>query len=264
MRAHIWLLFGLLSFLSVSAHAELSPALNRFQMAIGGYAGKTDTTFRAILRTPNGRIEREANLENNGHIHAHQNVVRYQMAGVVGDHQGWALDYYSLLQNREGAGPTFFLPIKGRNVEVAPASHLRLQIDLGTATYLYWMGNGRNVFGVGGGAAYYHINLKIQGIQSVTYAKAKFAPSISVAYIHAFDDGWKFYVHAQGIAKNTGESQGHIYHGVIGISRSLGRHWTAGLEYGVAHLNIQQTLGPYTGAIDLNVHGPGIYMGMRW
>jgi len=254
-------------FLSTASWAQLSPALDRFQMSVGGFDGHTDTTFRAILRTPGGTINRVANLEGNGQMKAHQTVMRYQVSGVIGDHQGFGLDYYSLVQTRNAQGPTFALPIRGRSIAVSDASRLRAQFDLGTASYRYWFGNGPNVLGVGVGVAYYHINLKIDGpnaANSVGYAHGKFAPSLSLAYIHAFNDRWKFYARAQGIAKNTGSSQGHIYHGSIGVSYAFANHWAAGIEYGVAHLQIQESRGPYTGMVDLNVRGPGAYVSFRW
>lgn len=253
-----------LMLISLGAQAQLSPALNRFQISVGGYQGRTDTTFRAITRLPGGEIEHMANLEDTGHMKRDQSVGRVQLSGVVGDHHGWALDYFSLNQNRYGSGPDFRVPIRGRNVLVTAQSHVRIQFDLGTATYLYWIGNDTDVFGLGAGFAYYHINLKIAGDDSVGYAHGKFAPSLSAAYIHAFNSTWKLYAHAQGIAKNTGNSQGHIYYGSLGISYAISTQLTAGLEYGVSHLKIQESRGPYTGMVDLNVRGPGAYFAYHW
>lgn len=244
--------------------AQLSPALDRFHIAVGGFSGTTDTTFRADLQQPDGSIEhRHANLESDGHMRRQQMVLRVQADGVVGNHLGWAVDYYQLNQHRGGL-PTFHVPISGRNVLVDGSSSVRAQFDMGTISDRYWIGEQRDVLGVGLGLSYYHIHLKIEGDETVSYTHGKMAPSVSLAYIHAFDHGWKAYAKAQGIVKSSGPEQGRIYQAAVGVRYTVDGHWGAGVEYGLAHLGLLGIKGTYTGMINLNVHGPGAYLSYAW
>jgi hypothetical protein len=267
-----------LALLSGPVWAQMSPALDRFNLAIGGFRGDTSTDLSAHTRgpLPGGLAPQQGkvSLEDDLGLPSHQGIFRVQAEGVVGEHHGWAVDYYNLSRDHTRTFGTT-VPVNGTDVGVQARVKGTMDLTLGSASYRYWIGSGSDVLGLGVGAAYYHVNLKVRGDLAAPsaglatdgtagYREGAWAPELSLGYRHAFNERWRLYANAAGIKKNGGNLAGHIYSGALGVEYFPWKNLGFGLDYSVSKVQLRRERPNYAAQLDLKTHGPGAYVHWRF
>lgn len=149
---------------------------------------------------------------SSGDVSSHRvHVPRVKADFLLGDRQGFSLDYYGFYRqysdtwNRSfSSGPTEVNVIGNVNANVG--------LDQGNASYKWWFGNGTSVFGLGVGAAYYRIHFGVDGFAATNvdnasssgnahYSASTVAPMVQLGWRHAFSPNARMYADLSGIEK---------------------------------------------------------------
>ena len=146
------------------AGAQQSPALDRVSLWLGGYDAHVDTTLGAS--DPGGRYGGNFSLENDLGFNDRKRVPRARLDFLVGDSQGFSLDYYSVNRSRSQSLARS-ISYAGNDYEAAATVRGKLNFDFGSASWRWWFGHGNDVFGLGLGGAYYRVHAAISGEASV-------------------------------------------------------------------------------------------------
>jgi hypothetical protein len=188
-----------LLILSSASFADVSPALDRFDLSLGGYYANTDTTIGAGDRS--GQLKGDVNLERDLGFEDHKTVPRIKLDFLIGDHQGFSFDYFSI-NRTETKSLSDSINYGGNEYDAAASVRGKLDFDFGSAAYRWWFGSGNDVFGLGVGAAYYRVRAGISGIAtlngesaeaSTSYSETAGAPLLQLGWRHAFNDSWRMY-----------------------------------------------------------------------
>ncbi|MES2348603.1 MAG: hypothetical protein V4641_13665 [Pseudomonadota bacterium] len=251
-----------LSTATAMAWADPSPALDRASVSVG-----------AFYTDPRVNYEGDTNY---GHIDSgtyktdHVTLPRVKAQLLLGDTQGLDFDYYNYDKtynpslsgaiNRDG------IPLVGNGRLDA-----KLKMDLANLAYKWWLGSGNDVFGIGVGAAYYHARVDgtasgilngISGNSRYSESESAYAPLLELGWRHAFSPTLRLFADANGIKKNGGSIQGHIYGGAVGLE------WYATPNVGVVaeYSSSKISLTRERDATDFNVRlsGPAAYVKFRF
>lgn len=268
---------GLLSLTCAPAFAEQSPALDRFNLSVGAFRGDTDTDLRAQSRGVTPEVRGKLSFEDDLGFPKHNTIYRVKADGLITDHNGWAVDYYRLNRDRTiGYGAAIDAP--GGDVSVSAQARGRMNLDLGTAAFQHWFGERQDVFGLGLGAAYYHVHLSaavngtasqvggetVSGEASTSYNEGAWAPVLTLGYRHQFNDQWRLYANASGIKKNGGNLNGHIYNGALGVEYYPWKQLGFGAEYSISKVHLNRESRDYAAQLDIRTKGPGVYVHWRF
>ena len=251
-----------LSTVTALAWADPSPALDRASVSVG-----------AFYADPRINFEGDTNY---GHIDSgtyktdHVTLPRVKAQLLLGDTQGLDFDYYNYSKSYNpglsGATNRNGLPLTGNGKLDA-----KLKLDLANVAYKWWLGSGNDVFGIGVGAAYYRARLDgtasgtlngIAGKANYSESESAYAPLLELGYRHAFSQNLRLYVDANGIKKNGGSIQGHIYGGAIGVEWYPTPNVGIVGEYSASKISLYRDRD----ATDVNVrlNGPAAYVKMRF
>lgn len=96
----------------------------------------------------------------------HKSVPRARIDFLLGDHQGFSLDYYSVNRNNT-ENLARDISYAGNDYAATAVVRGKLNFDFGSAAYRWWFGQGNDVFGLGLGAAYYRVHASISGEASI-------------------------------------------------------------------------------------------------
>jgi hypothetical protein len=246
------------------ASATPSDALDALSISIGDYIVSPDANLS--VNSPYGSA-------NSGTVSSHQVQVPHVKADfLLGDSQGFALDYYGFYRqyadsfNRSfSAGPS--------DVTISGNVNGNVNIDLANASYKWWFGEGSDVVGIGIGAAYYRIHFGVDGnaasnvnnssgSSNASYSTDAVAPLLQLGWRHAFSANTRMYVDLSGVEKSGGNLTGHIYNAAIGAEWYFARHFGVGAEYSATRVQVNMDGG--NGQLDLRLDGPTIFMKARF
>lgn len=266
----------LMATAAAPAFADQSPALDRFNLSIGVFRGDTHTDLAGGSKNVSPAVRERLSFENDLGFPEHNTIYRLRADGLFTDHNGWAVDYYRLNRSRStGYAATY--PAADGDVDVSAQAKGRMTLQLGTAAYQHWFGSQADVFGLGVGAAYYHVNLRLSATGSasqngevvtdsgaVSYREGAWAPLVTVGYRHAFNDQWRLYANASGIKKNGGPLSGHIYNGALGLTYYPWQQVGFGVEYSVSKIHLNRDGSNYQADLNIKTTGPGVYVHWRF
>jgi len=263
--------FLALALASGSCLAQQSPALDRVSVWLGGYDAHADTTIGASDRS--GNLNGDFNLEDDLGFKDHKGVPRARLDFLVGDSQGFSLDYYSVNRDRTHRLARS-ISYDGNDYGAAAEVHGKLNFDFGSASYRWWFGQGNDVFGLGVGGAYYRVHAAIDGQASVngesvgevssSSSDSAWAPMLQLGWRHAFNDQWRMYVDAAGVKKNGGRLNGHIVNAALGVEWFPWQNVGFGAEYGYSRVVLHQRKQYYRANLDMKFDGPSLFVRFRF
>ncbi len=270
-RAGRALIFASLALVSTASLAQQSPALDRVSIWLGGYDAHTDTTIGASDKS--GQYGGDFNLEDDLGFKDRKGVPRARLDFLIGDSQGFSLDYYSVNRERTKSLARS-ISYDGNDYSAAATVRGKLNFDFGSASYRWWFGQGNDVFGLGLGGAYYRVNAAISGQASVngepagdassTSSDGAWAPMLQLGWRHAFNDQWRMYVDASGVKKNGGRLNGHIVNAALGVEWFPWQNVGFGAEYGYTRIKLHQRKQNYNANLDMKLDGPSLFVRFRF
>jgi hypothetical protein len=266
----IHLLMAPLLLASTASFADMSPALDRFDLSLGGYYADTSTTIGAGLnRYP---LSGSVNLERDLGFEDRKTVPIVKLDFLIGDHQGFSFDYFSINRSRtKTLGDD--ISFGGNEYDASVSVRGRLDFDFGSAAYRWWFGSGNDVFGLGIGGAYYRVGASLSGLAtlngdsaqaSTSYSENAVAPLLQVGWRHAFNDSLRMYLNASGVKKNGGNLNGSIYNAALGMEWYPWRNVGFGAEYAYTRIKLNDDRDTYNADLDLKLHGPSAFVKFRF
>jgi len=269
-RCNYCLIAAPLLLASTASFADISPALDRFDLSLGGYYTSSDTNIGANLR--NSPYKGNVNLENDLGFQNHKTVPRVKLDFLIGDHQGFSFDYFSLNRSEtKTIGDS--ISYGGNTYDASASVRGKLDFDFGSAAYRWWFGSGSDAFGLGIGAAYYRVRAGISGIATLNgesaqastgFSETAGAPLLQIGWRHAFSNSWRMYVDASGVKKNGGDLNGHIYNAAAGLEWYPWKNLGFGAEYAYTRIKLNDDQGSYDANLDLKLHGPSAFVKLRF
>jgi hypothetical protein len=247
------------------AQAQPSPALDRISFWIGGSNLDTDATLEASSFDPPEHGKLDLGRGN-------QSITRARLDLLLFDSQGFTFDFYSLSRSKDRRYDGQFR-FQGIPFDLAANLRTDFEVDLGSAAWRWWFGSGADVFGIGLGGAYYRVKLDLQGTahideQSVSaherWSDTAVAPVVTLAYKHAFSDSLRLYMDANGLKKNGGPLNGHIYDVRAGLEWFPWAHLGLSAEYGKSKLSLRREREQYSAAFNSDFHGPSVFARLRF
>lgn len=250
------------------ARAEPSPALDRISVWLGGY--RADIDGYASLRDASGNFD-----TGEQHVlEGKDTVQRARLDWLIMDSQGFSLDYFRLnsKKQRNVSQPfTFGGTTFGVNANIASDT----TADVGNVSYRWWFGDKSNnsVFGLGVGAAYYHLKLDVSGdatggglsfsgIQS--YSTTAWAPLLTMGWRMHVNDAVRLYADFSGSRKN-GDDTASITNTAAGVEWFPWKNIGVGVEYAFTHVRYKKTDDDGNqGRINMNLKGPAAYLRLRF
>lgn len=260
-----------LALASSAAFAQKSPALDRFNLSLGGYYANSDTNIGAS--TVNNKYGGSFSLEDDLGFRDHKTVPRARLNFLLGDSQGFSFDYFSVNRSH-GRTLSRGISYDGNNYDASASVHGKLDFDFGSAAYRWWFGDGNDVFGVGLGGAWYRVHAGIRGEASLnsdsvgegsaqTDAHA-WAPELQLGWRHAFSDQWRMHADASGVKKNGGRLYGHIYNIDLGVEYYPWANVGFGAEYDYTRIKLHQDHSNYDDDLDMKLNGPSLFVKFRF
>ena len=241
-------------------------ALDRVSLWLGGYY--PDTTFDI-------RAQANAAPDLNGHLRVdggRETVGRARLDFLVFDSQGFTLDYYTLDRTRSQHLAHDF-DYDGTSFQVDTDLQAQVKFSAGSAAWHWWFGSDADVFGIGLGAAYYKVELGLDGSADMngqsTAASARWsddavAPLLTLGFKHAFSDSLRVYATASGVRKNGGALDGHIVDGRVGVEWFPWHNVGLGAEYGSTRIYLKRHAQQYDANLDIDLDGPALFARLRF
>jgi len=260
-----------LALASGSVFAQQSPALDRVSIWLGGYDAHMDTTIGASDKS--NQYSGDFSLEKDLGFKDHKSVPRARIDFLVGDSQGFSVDYYSV--NRENTKSlSRGISYNGNDYNADASVRGKLNFDFGSAAYRWWFGQGNDVFGLGLGAAYYRVHAGISGQASLngdvlgqassSTTDSAWAPTLQLGWRHAFNDQWRMYIDAAGVKKNGGKLNGHIVNAALGVEWFPWKNVGMGAEYSYSRIVLHQRKHDYNANLDMKLDGPSLFVRFRF
>ena len=264
------LLFGLTALCCTPAFADTSPALDRVSIWLGGYYANTETEIGA--RDRSGQLSGHVSLEDDLGFRDTKTVPRARVDFLLGDHQGFSFDYYSI-DRSHGRSISRDLDFDGNVYPASARVDGKLDFNFGSAAYRWWFGQGNDVFGLGVGAAYYEVDARVSGQASLDGETAQasagaretaWAPMLQAGWRHAFTHNLRMYLDASGVRKNGGNLSGHIYNAALGLEWCPLTNLGIGAEYGYSRIRLDQNHSAYQADLDMRLKGPSLFLRLRF
>jgi len=262
--AAIAALVGLAS--PVARADDSAQALDRVSIWLGGYY--PDTTFD-IRAQANAQPELDGRLRIDA---GRETVGRARLDFLVFDSQGFTLDYYTLDRTRSEHLARRF-DYDGTPFQVDTDLEAEVKFSAGSAAWHWWFGSDTDVFGVGLGAAYYKVELGLDGSADVNGQSAAasahwrddaVAPLLTLGLKHAFSDSLRVYATASGVRKNGGVLAGHIVDGRVGVEWFPWHNVGLGAEYGRTRIDLKRDAERYNARLDIDLEGPSLFARLRF
>lgn len=250
-------------FTATSAWADLSPALDRFTISAGVLSA--NPKINVGLSTAYGNL-------GTGDVGLGQETMpRIKANLILFDNQGLSFDYYQYKHSYTG-GMGNSTSINNNPVVTAVNANLDLQLDFAKLAYRWWMGSGDTVFGVGGGAAYYKLDLRANASASYNnqtstaqdeFKDSAVAPLLEVAVRHAISPDLRLFADASGMKKSGGRLNGDIYNTAVGVEWFPAKNVGVVLDYGMTQINLNR-LDTVDVNFKLKVQGPSAFVKVRY
>jgi len=249
--------------MSVSAFADLSPALDRLSVSVGVF--QADPKFDVSVNTPYG-VLRSGDIGLNK-----ESIPRIKADLMIFDSQGLSLDYYQLKRQYVGAVSNN-TNINGSELTTVGNANLDLQLDFAKLAYKWWIGSGNTVVGLGAGAAYYKVVVNAGATAALNastatinegYDNEAVAPLVELGLRHAISPQLRVFADLSGTKKSGGKLSGEIYNAAVGVEWMPLKNVGLVLDYGKSkiHLNRQDV-------VDLNlnfkIQGPSAFVKVRY
>ncbi len=252
------------------AAAQQAPALDRFDIGIGGYYATSDTTVGASI--PEGFAAASINLEDDLGLDDRGLSARIRANVLIGEHQGLSFDYYRYSRDNARAWHRS-VDWQGTTHQLDARLEGKLAFAFGSVAWRWWFGGDGNVIGLGLGAGHYRASAALRGHLQVDdevrtldedTGGSAWAPLLQAGWRHAFGAHWRMYFGAAGVFKGGGKLQGHIYNASLGVEWLPTRHLGFALEYGINSIHIKQTHDHYRDSLDLELNGPSAFVYLRF
>lgn len=265
-----------LALASDAAMAQDSSVLpDRVSVRLGGYFANMDTDV--TVADPSDTLSGKINLEDDLGFKQDKTVPRVRADFLFGEHQGLALDYYSIDRSSH---QVLARDITYDGVDYSADADVRakLDFDFGSVAWRWWFGQGGDAYGVGLGAGWYRVKTALAGDgaydpgaggpQPVSVASTSndsaWAPMLQLGWRHFFSDSWRMYLDASGVRKNGGRISGHIYNAALGVEWLPWRNLGFGLEYGYSQIKLHWNRSMYDADLDMTLSGPSAFVKLRW
>lgn len=263
--------FVFFALASGSSLAQPSPALDRVSIWLGGYDAHADTRIGAGDKS--GQYSGDFNLERDLGFSKRKGVPRARLDFLIGDSQGFSLDYHSVNRARSKS-LSRDISYAGNDYSATATVRGKLNFDFGSAAYRWWFGRGNDVFGLGLGGAYYRVHAGISGEASVNGTPVgqassstndgAWAPMLQLGWRHAFNEQWRMYVDAAGVKKNGGRLNGHVVNAALGVEWFPWQNVGFGAEYGYSRVVLHQRKHNYDANLDMKLDGPSLFVRFRF
>lgn len=253
---------------------DATAPLDRASIRLGGYYANVDTDVTAS--DPSDLVSGRINLENDLGFDQNKTVPRARADFLFGEHQGLALDYYSIDRTSRQALARS-VTYDGVTYSADADVRAKLDFDFGSAAWRWWFGQGNDAYGVGLGAGWYRVKTALAGEgaydigagpQTVSVDTASndsaWAPMLQLGWRHVFGDRWRMYLDASGVRKNGGKISGHIYNAALGMEWLPWANLGFGLEYGYSQIKLHWRRSAYDADLDMTLNGPSAYVKLRW
>ncbi|MDI3261483.1 MAG: hypothetical protein QJR11_01580 [Fulvimonas sp.] len=255
---------------SANVHAEKSPALDRISLWVGGYYSNNDTDLSVRGRGDYAGVGGKVNFEDDLGLDKHSTNPRVRADFLLGDSQGFSFDFYQI--NRDNTrSVNQYVPLV--DADVGAKVKGKVKYNFGSGAYKWWFGHESDVFGVGLGAAYYKVDLRLRadayaGGESVSgsegYSDHEWAPMLTLGWRHAFNDQWRMYFDASGVKKNGGDLDGHIWNASLGVEWFPWTNVGFALEYAASHVNLNKDYDNTKARLAIHSDGPAFYLRARF
>jgi len=270
------LVFCPLALMSTCAAAQDSTSiLDRASVRLGGYYANVDTDVG--VSDPSDTLSGHINLEDDLGFDQNKTVPRVRADFLFGEHQGLALDYYSIDRSSHQVLARD-LSYDGVDYSANADVRAKLDFDFGSVAWRWWFGQGNDAYGIGLGAGWYRVKTALAGdgaydpgaggAQPVSVASASndsaWAPMLQLGWRHAFNDNWRLYLDASGVRKNGGRISGHIYNAAFGVEWLPWERLGFGLEYGYSQIKLHWNRSAYDADLDMTLSGPSAFVKLRW
>jgi hypothetical protein len=248
---------------------------DRVSVRLGGYFANMDTDIS--VADPSDTLSGKINLEDDLGFKQDKTVPRVRADFLLGEHQGLALDYYSIDRSSH---QMLARDITYDGVDYAASADVRakLDFDFGSVAWRWWFGQGDDAYGVGLGAGWYRVKTALAGDgaydpgvggpQPVSMSSSSndsaWAPMLQLGWRHAFGDNWRMYLDASGVRKNGGRISGHIYNAALGVEWLPWQNLGFGLEYGYSQIKLHWDRRMYDADLDMTLSGPSAFVNLRW
>jgi hypothetical protein len=258
-----------LALYSAAASAQPPAALDRFDLAIGGYFADSSTSARldGAVQGTDFDFEHDLGLDPS---HA---IGRLRLSFLVFDSQGFEIDAYRLRRHGSRSLDRTVV-VDDTTYDVNASVRGDLNLDFASVAYRWWVPAGDNdVWGVGVGGGYYRARGVVQGEATVNdqhaYAKVEdssdaWAPLLELGWRHAFSDSLRIYADLSGVAKGWGPVTGHIINGALGAEWFPTGHVGVGIEYGAQRLLLKSERAGLRGRLKLDLEGPSVFARVRY
>lgn len=265
-----------LALMSPHVAAQDSPALpDRVSLRLGGYYANVDTDV--AVSEPSDILSGNINLEDDLGFDKNKTVPRVRADFLFGQHQGLALDYYSLNRSSHQVLARD-LSYDGVTYSANADVHAKLDFDFGSVAWRWWFGQGNDAYGVGLGAGWYRVKTALAGDGSydpgaggaqpvavdTTSNDRAWAPMLQLGWRHSFNSNWRTYLDASGVRKNGGRISGHIYNAALGVEWLPWQNLGLGLEYGYSQIKLHWRRSTYDADLDMTLSGPSAFVKLRW
>ena len=242
---------GLLIFIfSISASAQVPPALDRFSLSVGAFSSAPQ--INATLGSEQGPIP-------TGDLDAQRKAMpRVSGEFLLGGNHGITLEAY---RYSKGYSKSYAWDnYSSKYPDSSGVADVKLGFDLDVARlgYRYWFGSGNTMLGLGAGVGYYRISLKTQvaGKSNGTFAGAgfaqsegnysrqdkedAFAPMLEIGLRHAVNPALRLFADASGIHKGGSGVRGAIYNAAAGVEWLPLRNVGISLAYAVTDVDLKR------------------------
>lgn len=260
---------GVLLAATGAAQAQQSPALDRMSISAGAFF--TDPKIHLGGDTRYGRVDTPYEKLDN------ETLPRVKAEMLFGDRHGVAFDYFRFNQDYDVAtsGNTVY---EGRPVSGNISAEANLRVEMARLSYKYWIGQDRNAFGIGLGAAYLRAKISGSGVANlsataptVNYtfsgsaegSDSVWAPTVDLAWRHALNDKVRLYAEASGIKRNGGTVEGHVYNAAAGVEWMATPRVSLVADYGIQKIDLHRN-GGSNADLDLKLTGPSAFVKVRF
>ncbi len=254
----------LLSALSLNAMAA-SPALDRVSVWLGGYQAQVDGKLSLSSDTLGSTGEQRI-------IDSEKLVNRARVDFLIGDSQGFSIDYYRLSSDQTRRVSEAF-NYDGNDYDLDATINSDTKLDLGNVSYRWWLGSGTTVFGVGVGAAYYRLDNTLSATGSLAGATATslertndsgWAPLLTLGWRTQINENFRVYADLSGSKKNGSELSGHIVNAALGVEYFPWKNIGVGAEYAGTRIALKRAEDGDEAKLRVTLHGPAVYLRMRF
>jgi len=244
------------------AWAEPSPALDRASLSVGAFY--TEPRIKVEGDTNYGRIDTGTYKSDN------VTLPRAKASVLIGDSHGFDFDYYRY-DKEYNPGLTGSTNINGLPLTGNGKLNAKLKLDLANVAYKWWLGSGADVFGVGVGAAYYRARIEgtangvlngVSGNARYSENEGAYAPLVELGWRHQFSPQVRMYADANGIKKNGGSINGHIYGGAVGVEWYVTPMVGVVAEYSASKISLRRERDDL--AVNIRLNGPAAYLKVRF